>query len=460
MPYVPGSEVDVFISYSWADNRNGWVTCFEKALKDRLHELLGAEPKVWRDERELSGEHDFTEEIKLRLTHTAVLVLMVSNSYLASDFCRLERLHFSAHVSGGLRIGTRLKIVKAIKLPADNNLHRSIVKDAFGFTFFKDQAIQGPVEYFPGDRDFALEIDRLAKGLSNLLRAMYNEKMPVYVAEPAPAEAVPAWKRLRAELESRGFRVLPTFRPDPDCDPEILLSAMKPAVSSVHLLGAAFSEFAALQLEFARQLETSTVVWLPPEARPEARQGQFLETLSGFRRLTVLRTEPYWNLAKIVADQIRPEPPAPAAPARGNARIYLICDRKNPADSEAASRLSAEIAQQEKMEVFLPDVDRDAAILDEQQQKRLADCDGVLLYWGHARKEWFYENYGDLVRAERRLRARSPFRSSAIVLDLPDDADKGQAPGELVLRLRPPVLESIEPFLKPLRALGRAQAGD
>src|ERR1035438_367247 len=62
--------------------RNNWVTCFERALKDRLWELLGKEPSVWRDERELSGEHDFTEEIKLRLSHSAILVTVVSPSYL------------------------------------------------------------------------------------------------------------------------------------------------------------------------------------------------------------------------------------------------------------------------------------------------------------------------------------------------------------------------------------------
>src|SRR5213594_2084354 len=130
MTYVPGSETDVFISYCHADNRNDWVTCFEKGLKDRLYELLGKEPEVWRDIRKLSGEHDFTEEIKLRLTRSAVLVLVVSPSYLNSVFCRLERQHFYSHAAGGLKIGTRLKIVKAVKLPADNDLHRSIVKSA------------------------------------------------------------------------------------------------------------------------------------------------------------------------------------------------------------------------------------------------------------------------------------------------------------------------------------------
>ena len=53
MAFVPGFDHDVFISYSWADNRTKWVTNLTQALKDRVHELLGEEPDVWRDEQQL-----------------------------------------------------------------------------------------------------------------------------------------------------------------------------------------------------------------------------------------------------------------------------------------------------------------------------------------------------------------------------------------------------------------------
>lgn len=451
MPYVSGFDFDVFISYCHADNRNDWVTNFDEALKNRVRVLLGSEPEVWRDRRKLSGEHDFNEEIKRRLARSAILVLIVSPSYLRSKPCGEERQHFWDNANGGIKIGTRNKIVKVVKLPREDGMHNTIVKGSLGFTFFNNQPEQGPIEYFPGDRDFVLEIDHLAKGICNILREMSNSKTPVYVAEPPPTEAKAAWERLLAELESVGFDLLPSMRLDNSFDDETLLSFIKPAALSVHLLGPTFSKFSASQMRIAAAMKTSAVVWLPPDTKAEPPQEEFLSKLTGFRRLTILRSTPYWDLAKIVSEQLKPATVAPPAPAAARKSIYLICDRTNPADSEAAARLGGQIGTEEDMEVFLPEVDRDAAILDAQHQKRLGECDGVLLYWGRASKEWYAENYGDLVRAKRRLRAQTPFRSLAVLLDQPDDPEKNQVPSELAIRFQPPALDSIEPFLKPLR---------
>jgi hypothetical protein len=443
MAYVPGFDVDVFISYSHADNNFQWVTNFEKSLKDRLHEILGREPEVWRDPK-LSGEQDFTEEIKSKLESTAVLVLVVSPSYHNSDFCRTERSHFQKKFGDNPKIGTRSRVVKAIKYPSKDGRDRALVNSTLGFDFYDKQKT---LEYFPGDRDFVLAIDNLAKGLANILEDMHNAKTPVYVAEPAPAEAKSAWNRLCGDLKSKGFRVLPATRLDPDLEAfrELILLNMESAASSVHLLGPTYEEFAHHQLNFARDLRRTTVVWLPPGCPIETEQQRRLDGLAGFQRLTVLRTEPHWNLADIVVGQIRSQAPKAAQQPSNVSRIYLICDRKNPIDSAAGTSVANDIRDQEGFEVFLPEVDRDASILDEKQQERLATCDGVLLYWGHSRKEWFWENYGDIVRAERRRGVAQPYKSRAILLGQPETPEKNQVPSEWVVA-------DIEAFLKPLRA--------
>jgi len=114
------------------------------------------------------------------------------------------------------------------------------------------------------------------------------------------------------------------------------------------------------------------------------------------------------------------------------------------------------INQQCQMEIAVADMSddggKDPALLDEEHCGRLASCDGVLLYWGHGREEWFHENHVDVARASRRLRGSKPFRSEAIVLGIPDHPAKADVVGHLVIRcFDGPSLDRLEPFLAPLR---------
>jgi hypothetical protein len=68
--------------------------------------------------------------------------------------------------------------------------------------------------------------------------------------------------------------------------------------------------------------------------------------------------------------------------------IRSACDRTDPEETSLAVHLSDAIRARESMHVFLPEVDKDPALLDEEHCSRLATCDGVLLYWGHGREEW------------------------------------------------------------------------
>jgi len=117
-----------------------------------------------------------------------------------------------------------------------------------------------------------------------------------------------------------------------------------------------------------------------------------------------------------------------------------------------ATRLGDAIHAQESMRVFLPDVEKDPALLDEAHRRRLATCDGVLLYWGRGGREWFHLNHGDVARAALRFRESRPFRSEAIVLGTPDHPAKADVAGQLVIRCSNGLsLDRLEPFLAPLR---------
>ena len=59
---------DIFISYAHVDNealtegQKGWISQFHRTLEIRLRQLLGDNPRIWRDMK-LSGTDIFDEKI-------------------------------------------------------------------------------------------------------------------------------------------------------------------------------------------------------------------------------------------------------------------------------------------------------------------------------------------------------------------------------------------------------------
>src|SRR5262245_21775718 len=166
MGYVPGLAHDVFLSYAHGDNETGWVTYFETRLRHRLRERLGFTPEVWRDERKLGGGDLFPDEIKAALSATGIVVSIVSPSYLASEYCRRERIQFNEALkarSETLQVGNRFRLVKVIKTPSPGNMHRQLLPRALGFDFFTENpAPDACAEFAPGSREFETALDRMA----------------------------------------------------------------------------------------------------------------------------------------------------------------------------------------------------------------------------------------------------------------------------------------------------------
>ena len=94
MAYLPGFANDIFISYARLDNQplgsqRGWVDAFSEALSVRLGQLLGEHPRIWRDAH-LSVNDVFADETANAISHSAILLCLVSPSYVRSDWCLRE----------------------------------------------------------------------------------------------------------------------------------------------------------------------------------------------------------------------------------------------------------------------------------------------------------------------------------------------------------------------------------
>src|SRR5271157_6092502 len=96
MAFLPGYKHDIFVSYAHNDNKPyvesdiGWVKNLIKILRTRVVELLGSDSvDIWMD-YELRGNDAVTPTIMEDLAHSAILLFVSSESYLASSWCRNE----------------------------------------------------------------------------------------------------------------------------------------------------------------------------------------------------------------------------------------------------------------------------------------------------------------------------------------------------------------------------------
>jgi hypothetical protein len=132
MPFVPGYEQDVFISYAHVNDLpprtqpqfttepgSGWVAMLVLNLTDALAQKIGRREAfhIWFDQKDLRGNHHLTEEIATKLKRSATLLAVRSPGYLASVWCQDEARLFARHFKEQLK--NRIFVVDKDPLDAD-----------------------------------------------------------------------------------------------------------------------------------------------------------------------------------------------------------------------------------------------------------------------------------------------------------------------------------------------------
>ncbi len=103
MAFVPNCQSDVFISYSrlndvapvGGEGNNGWVTNFVKQFEVELNQRKGIiKPEIFIDYNGLAPGDKLTESIMNAIQNSATLIVILSEKYLESDWCKSERKEF------------------------------------------------------------------------------------------------------------------------------------------------------------------------------------------------------------------------------------------------------------------------------------------------------------------------------------------------------------------------------
>lgn len=202
MSFIRGFEHDIFISYSRRDNENipesrrGWVDIFHEHLRLMLQRLLGESPNIWREVDRPDGRpYVLSDETRHHLSKSALLITVLSPSYLRSDYCQQEFSTFylrEKHLVDGY---SRIFEVAKTYVPSDER--RQMTGDWLRYEFYEyDEATRMLEEFAPGSNrshytSYLERLDELAWDIKSLLARMEKH------ASEQRARATPPVKRNR-----------------------------------------------------------------------------------------------------------------------------------------------------------------------------------------------------------------------------------------------------------------------
>ncbi|MCL4203182.1 MAG: TIR domain-containing protein [Pirellulaceae bacterium] len=191
-PYVPGFDSDVFISYSQANNHAGWITKFRQQLEARLKERVPPGAVFFRDTDSLQGNDDLTPEITRSIRSTAVLVAVVSRSYVTRPWCQKECLEFQAANADRGLTGRIFPVRYDDVSPAE---FQKFVGEKLGYEFFAKSPEDKYVDALEPESD-------AFRTKMNILRMEIGAKLEELKTQPADVPSV-AEAEFSPQLSSR-----------------------------------------------------------------------------------------------------------------------------------------------------------------------------------------------------------------------------------------------------------------
>jgi hypothetical protein len=236
MGYVHPDKPDIFLSYAHVDDkpdaalayhRPGWVTTLVRTLEGRLEKKLGRVDAydLWRD-AQLAGHQNVTPEIVGRVRAAAVLLLVLSPGYLASEWCLRELAAFHEEVR---RKAARRSVFVVEFDRVERDRWPSELAGLKGYRFWTEDPDNGNTETlgYPivrdQDVDYFKRIGDLCNDLTRELKVLKECESPAHASDSSPGRGTRAavyLAEVTEDLETRreavsrhldqaGFRVLP-----------------------------------------------------------------------------------------------------------------------------------------------------------------------------------------------------------------------------------------------------------
>jgi hypothetical protein len=442
MPSITGYQNDVFISYAHADNEASediepWVTRLVVDLQRSLGRRLGTKPEIYFDLRRLSTGA-VLDELLDNVSKAAVLVAIVSPSYVRRDWTRDELRVFMSTTAASSRICP----IEMLPLDSEQDYPKEFVTIKRALFWHPSVDSQTPITIrvdLDHERYYA-KIEDLAEDLKKKLRQMsfcpsqpsistIAATPPIHVAKSktlllaqVTEDLEDERENVRRHLEQFGLTVLPTttypqggaaFRMafEGDCDrARLFVQMLGPTQSrSPPDLG---NSYAYTQYELATQHGLDRMLWRRPDLRVDEITHRDAHLLTA-PEIEAIGLESF--KAEIVSNLIAPESAAHARPSSANGFVFINASQT---DLALAKTLYDEV-KRNKYSAVLPSFDGPAEVIRVDLEDTLVDCSALVLVYGSTGPTW--------VRGQLRLfdklrpRRECPPRVIAIYFGPPEE---------------------------------------
>lgn len=493
MAFVPGFDSDVFVSYAHADNEGphgdrigGWVAALAAELQLEINRRLVLPKdtvKVFTD-YDLPTNKPITPELLARVRGAAVLLVVMSPYYLASDWCMRERNAFLDVARDRIADG-RVFIVKYLNV--DHRKWPAEFGDYEGDDFGVFDPVIGetrPVGKFDHhEPQFRQRIYQLSGKIADTLKRLAAAKRIGSAGAGAPAVAATAGATriflaratddledrevaLRNHLVSRGLQVSERRRYSQESreafEAAVLgemagCRAFAQVLNEVRGPEMAYDEprrLPVLLAELARKSGLPVIQWRDRKVDPanitddEAHRALVDGAMAcGFDEFA----------QQVYETATAPPKPAPATKPAG---VVIFVDHlPEPEDSRLAEQVRNILNDEGFEDVYLPVSTGDAAAIEESLEMLLEGADGVIEVFGSAEAASVQVRF---IKNKARLKnSKHAVAALAIVEGPPGDPEKlaelrhalGERPGLLILDSAQKLeRDKLAPFIDRLRA--------
>lgn len=453
MPYLPGFDYDIFISYAAADNDQGVVEQFiatlEKQISDNLVNVFSKEKvRVYFDRHRLATQAavNWEEHLKAAASSSAILVPLLSPNYLSSLYCSRERGWFGMqqHASQGCPYAV-IGWVPIGDNPQPKEFDK-VQRHPAGGSWL---ALASPEERLRSCREFALK-------LRDVLTEMRASVGAVFLGPAVDGRSSETRGRLMDELEKSGSRVVP----GPDFvyeDLEEVRACLKSALLAIHFPGDGLDLEGLTAIEESFLLARKTVLIQPMGSTLSDDEASLLEEIdtqlassgrfagAAYSKFEGKTDDQVWECVR------REVKTARFQKNKSEFAVGIACEESDLAGAKALAELIGKLG----IPARYPSFDSASSITEKLQALRvtITQSQALICYWAVAGGKGL----------EKRLAqdARRQYKAKAWYLGPPLDLQPKKnliARNEFVLRQLTDTadLTALEPFLRELGWEGTA----
>jgi hypothetical protein len=405
MAFVPGCDNDVFVSYAHLDNQgeSAWVATLVRHLDTEVRQRLGTKDlRIWID-HSLDGNRPLTPEIMQEIQRSAILLVVMSPSYLSSEWCAKERNAFLKFARACVNEG-RIFIVRC--RDTDPKATPPEFGELIGFKFWTEDPEAGGATRplgvpDPKEHAYLANVINLSDRLARTLKEIRSARMVGAHSAPSVVTVHVFLARSTDDMETReeelvsyltqaGLGILPeTWYPEGDeqgfraameadltrCSVFVQLLGRLPGRKAVFATG---RRYPAIQHEIARDAGKPILSWRDPADNPKTVADEAHRAL-----VEGARACGFEEFKRAVVEAARSKPALPRT-RPSSVTVFVNADRD---DIEVAQQLSGLLAKH-GVECYWPILEGSPEKVRQDLEESLKACDGLVLIYGASEPSW------------------------------------------------------------------------